>query len=304
MRRWLSLATGVGLLVALTGNLTAQTRARGTVPVAAQTAAPPPAQAPAAASQQVRWVAASGGVIPAGALAYGHDASGRQEFACRGAVANGSHIGRIASGISGCSIAIGGREVIIPTYEVLASASTLSPAATSGAAQVVSPASPGRDAARQTAATGRVGAVLEPPQVPQRPPDTPAQPDSIRRGFDDDGNPYYEVTLVDGSIRRTLNNGGVLIIRQDGTQQYYRPQYSPLNAPVPNPPALPDDATRGRNWVQRHNEELLAVIRTLVKNNDAEMQKFTAAETKSAGTDMFKQIWYRTTVASFLAGAR
>jgi hypothetical protein len=235
-------------------------------------------------------------------MAYGQDASGTQEFACRAAVVRGTHLGRIAAGMTGCSIAFGGREVIMPTYEVLASAaSAQAPAAASGG-QLGARAGVIAGRAGQMAQVGRIG-VAE-PQIPQRPPDTAAVPDSIRRGFDANGDPYYEVTLVDGSIRRTLSSGTVVIIKPDGTQQRYPPQVIRSQAIAPDPPQLPSDPARGRAWMDRHNSDLLLMIRKLVKNDEAEMQKFSAAEAKAVGTDLFKQIVYRTTVADFLAGAR
>src|SRR5262245_59640525 len=133
MRRWFSFGTGAGLIVILSGNLAAQGSRAGAV-AGAQAAKPVGAQAAAApSSHSVRWVAASGGVIPDGAMASGQDAGGTQEFACRAAVVRGTHLGRIAAGMTGCSIGFGGREVIMPTYEVLAvAASSQAAAATVG----------------------------------------------------------------------------------------------------------------------------------------------------------------------------
>jgi len=165
-----------------------------------------------------------------------------------------------------------------------------------------SPITRGRAATQAVRGTATVGQVS--PQGPPRPPDTPVIPSTIRRGFDADGNPYYEVTLVDGSIKRVLRSGTVIIIKPDGTEQTFPPQFAMSQAPTPDPPLLPTDPARGRAWVQRHNENLLDVIRTLVKNDVGEMQKFSAGEAKDAGTDIFKQIAYRTKIAGFLIGAQ
>src|SRR5437867_4010313 len=66
------------------------------------------------------WLEAAGGALPAGAIAYGREADGREQFACRGAYGGGTHLGKITAGFSGCNIGYGGREVTLPNYEVLA----------------------------------------------------------------------------------------------------------------------------------------------------------------------------------------
>src|SRR5690349_14950664 len=64
------------------------------------------------------WTGARGGQIPDGAVAYGREADGRDQFICRGAYQGGTHIGKIASGFGGCNIGYGGREITLSEYEV------------------------------------------------------------------------------------------------------------------------------------------------------------------------------------------
>ena len=59
------------------------------------------------------------------------------------------------------------------------------------------------------------------------------------RGFDDQGNPYVEDILPDGSKRR-IQRDGVTIIRPDGTSQYVPSQIIRSNVQPPTPPQLPE----------------------------------------------------------------
>jgi hypothetical protein len=138
------------------------------------------------------------------------------------------------------------------------------------------------------------------PQVPQTPP--PAAPGStVKRGFDENGDPYVQTTLPDGSIRREQRKG-ITVIKPDGTSQFYRPSYIMSNAQPPTPPELPSDPAQGRAWVSFHNEELKRLIGDLVANDESEMQKFGAAEAQAVGSDLFRQIEYRTRVIEALVG--
>ncbi len=142
-------------------------------------------------------------------------------------------------------------------------------------------------------------AVMTSPLV--RPPLTaPPAGGSAKRGFDENGQPYLEERLADGTIRRTQQNG-VTLIKPDGSKQFIPVQYTMSNAQQPTPPDLPTDPARGRSWVEQHNAALLNLIRALVNSDETEMTKFSAAESRNAGSDLFRQVEYRTRVLEILA---
>jgi hypothetical protein len=117
------------------------------------------------------------------------------------------------------------------------------------------------------------------------------------RGFDDQGSPYVEEILPDGTKRREQRSG-VTIIRPDGTTQFTPFMTTRSNAQPPTPPQLPDS---GLVWVNYHNKQLLDLISALVKGDTRQMDLFHAGENRSAGADPFKQIGYRMQVLDDLA---
>lgn len=229
-----------------------------------------------------RWVAATGGAIPPGAIAYGRESDGREQYACRGELAKGTHLGKIASGFAGCSVGYGGRELTLASYEVLAN-----PVA--------------RQAVAHNFALSRAALVAATPHAPSPSAAPAAAPvGKQRRGFDENGQPYLEQTLADGTIQRT-ERGQVTMIHPDGTKEVIRPNYIMANVQPPTPPELPSDASRGRVWVERHDQALNVLIRTLVGFDQGEIKKFEDGERKAVGDDLFARIAYRTTIAQFLA---
>jgi len=131
---------------------------------------------------------------------------------------------------------------------------------------------------------------------------TPAA-SAVTRGFDEDGEPYVDQHMPDGSIIRTQKKG-VTTIDPDGTQHFKPNTLQYHEAPPPTPPVLPTDPRQGRQWVERHNAALYDVISALVNRNQDEMKKFDQKEHDQAGDDLFQQIAYRTKIADFLAAAR
>lgn len=254
------------------------------------------AQEPSAA---LRWVAAADGAIPAGSVAYGREADGREQFACRGAHAGGTHLGKIAAGLGGCKIGFGGQELTLNEYEVLAQPrlrrASIAPGRVAAAARPSFPA--GSDSVTATVARHERVAPST-PSIPPMPPDV-----ATRRGFDENGQPYVDVRLPDGKIKRT-QRGRIITRQPDGSTSVVNLGHMLINAPLPTPPELPANAQNGRAWFEEHNRELLGVIRALVNSDDAEMKKFQAAESKKTGDKLFAQIAYRTEIVGLLAKDR
>jgi hypothetical protein len=164
----------------------------------------------------------------------------------------------------------------------------------------------GRDARLGAASGVRVGAAVatpqvQPPRLPGPPPPRPQSGSPSTRGFDENGAPYIEDVMPDGSRRRQMA-GGVAIIKPDGSVQgFYPNMFTAANAPRPTPPELPTDPARGLNWVNYHNEQLLSLISILVGGDTTQMDQFHQAENKAAGSDPFQQIQYRMQVLDVLA---
>jgi hypothetical protein len=132
------------------------------------------------------------------------------------------------------------------------------------------------------------------------PPPRPESGSASKRGFDEQGNPYIEDVLPDGSRRRQQDNG-VTVIRPDGTSQFFPNTVIRANVQPPTPPELPQDPARGLNWVNYHNQQLLDLISLLVNGDAAQMDQFHRGENKTAGSDPFQQIKYRMHTLEVLA---
>src|SRR6185369_5928680 len=139
-------------------------------------------------------------------------------------------------------------------------------------------------------------AVVRPPAIGTAPP-RPESGSASKRGFDDQGNPYIEDVLPDGSRRREQRNG-VTVIKPDGTSQFIPYSFTRANAPAPTPPQLPSS---DMGWVNYHNQQLLNLITTIVKGDTAQIDLFHQGENRSVGSDPFKQIGYRMQVLNDLA---
>src|SRR5207249_763354 len=149
----------------------------------------------------------------------------------------------------GCSVAYRGREVLLKSYEVLAHP----------------PRRVAIDSGQLAAMRNRAAVdATRLPRTPSLPPAVPPTPpdSSTTRGFDDRGQPYVDVRLPDGTIKRT-GQGGVTLIKPDGTTQFIPNSVARMNAPTPTPPSLPSDPAQGRAWVERHNDSLLDLISNL-----------------------------------------
>lgn len=68
-------------------------------------------------------------------------------------------------------------------------------------------------------------------------------------------------------------------------------------------PDLPADSSAQRQWLDEHNELLLNVIQVLVPNS-ADRQAIAAGERDKAGTNVYSQIVFRTSIIGFYASQR
>lgn len=66
---------------------------------------------------QLRWVPASNGVVPPGAVRGGFEPGNPALYICRAPYAGGLHPGKIVG--TSCNFGYGGLEVLASTYEVL-----------------------------------------------------------------------------------------------------------------------------------------------------------------------------------------
>jgi hypothetical protein len=240
-------------------------------------------QAQTRAAQSSPWAAAANGTIPTGAIAYGREGDGREQFVCRAAWEGGTHLGKIVSGFDGCNIGYGGREVTVPQYEVLTQQRVRRAEMAVG---VIAELLKGNG--------GEVGQVAAQPTALSKP--------EAERGFDTNGEPYVITRFPDGTVERRTPYGGIRT-KPDGTQEKI-PQLAYAHTPVGTPPELPSDPKQGRLWMQKHSTELRSMIRALVKSSESEMQKFDQAEQKAKYSDLYDEIAYRTQIATFLAKGR
>ena len=65
------------------------------------------------------WVSASGGAVPAGAIACGYESNGESLYAARSWYAGGLQLGKVRPTFKGAKIAYGGSEISVDNYEVL-----------------------------------------------------------------------------------------------------------------------------------------------------------------------------------------
>jgi hypothetical protein len=69
----------------------------------------------------LKWVSAKNGDVPAGAVVGGHEAAPGNEtlYVCRAENKGGVHNGKVRKAFGGCNISYAGKELKIPSYEVL-----------------------------------------------------------------------------------------------------------------------------------------------------------------------------------------
>jgi len=92
-------------------------------PAGAQTAAAAAAATPVPQTEvfvdDARWIPASRGVVPTGAIAHGREPDGRAQYICRTRSGSSVQLGKISQGSHGCVVVSRGRPVTAWNYEVL-----------------------------------------------------------------------------------------------------------------------------------------------------------------------------------------
>jgi hypothetical protein len=115
--------------------------------------------------------------------------------------------------------------------------------------------------------------------------------------------PYIEAAFADGSVRRLLPDGTLIVERPGQTAETCTRGFQQINSQAPTMPDLPADSSQTRRWLDYQNESLLDVIHVLVKNS-ADLQAFAGEEQKTAGTNVYSQIVFRTGIIGFYASKR
>ncbi len=64
-----------------------------------------------------RWVGASNGYVPPGAMVGGNESNGQPLYICRAGYRGGTHVGKVVG--NSCNFGFGGAEIAVPQYEVL-----------------------------------------------------------------------------------------------------------------------------------------------------------------------------------------
>jgi hypothetical protein len=127
---------------------------------------------------------------------------------------------------------------------------------------------------------------------------------SVSRGFDaETGDPWVESKFADGTVLR-MRYGGADLTTPDGVTQPCYYQRAMSGAIAPTPPELPADDSRGRAWMQMHSDNLLAIIRKQVNNDEAQMAIAARKEAEVTHGDLFKQIEFRTEIVNRFAAPR
>jgi hypothetical protein len=92
-------------------------------PAGAQTAAAAAAATPVPQTEvfvdDARWIPASRGAVPSGAIAHGREPDGRHQYICRTRSGTGVQLGKVSQGSRGCVVVSRGRPVTAWNYEVL-----------------------------------------------------------------------------------------------------------------------------------------------------------------------------------------
>jgi hypothetical protein len=124
-------------------------------------------------------------------------------------------------------------------------------------------------------------------------------------GFDEKlGEPYAETPRADGTVQREYSAGTQILRDGQQTEWIPRRRLQAISGQAPTPPQLPEDPRQGRHWLEAHNKALDDIIEHYLKDNASARKVLDAREAAVAGGDLFKQIEFRTHVASFYASGR
>jgi hypothetical protein len=106
-------------------------------------------------------------------------------------------------------------------------------------------------------------------------------------------------------VRAEFPNGEVRIVRPRETHIWYPNGSESVchvlsslmqETPAGSPPDLPADPMQGRRWMENQNMRLHELISLLARDDQTVLDAIDAEEQRIAGTDLFKQITFRTGV--------
>jgi hypothetical protein len=267
------------------------------------------------------WLTVGNGVIPSNAspIAVGQYPGGRSVYVCRGQTAQQVvAVGRVVQGSNVCVVVDGKRPAVLSNYDLL-----VAPVAPVAAAAAVAPRPPvlaaieGR--ALQPAPAGIRRIQLERARALQAAAAIPgglsancsqalsahhseaAQSAVPKFGkVDSQSGAYVEEHYSDGYTLYHFSSGTVVVSPSNARA------FCPLmvvysNVQYGTPPPLPADPRSGAGWVEHHNDQLLAIIRKQVANDEATVNAIKADESARTGGDLFRQTDYLTGIADFYA---
>jgi hypothetical protein len=251
------------------------------------------------------WSPPANGAMPRDVLVL-RSGGGPPEFVCQTSISGELAIGIASDGV--CRVGTAGNRVETREFNVLslnqrpgarlaaAIADSLAGEANGGA--VAGAGRGARGAAGDTTAQG----VIQPTTPEECTNELLAHPElgatEVRPGIEANGRPFVDAVFADGTVRH-VTRSGVTVNLPDGTSIECGRRFAAMGAQAPTPPALPEDPTQGRRWMQSHSDAVLAVIRSMT--SDEVVAALEAAAPQTARDDVFEQIAYRTGIAAFYA---
>jgi hypothetical protein len=117
---------------------------------------------------------------------------------------------------------------------------------------------------------------------------------NVTAGFD--AMPFVRAEFPNGEVRVVMPLE-TRIWHVDGTKWSCRAQTFALQeTPAGTPPDLPQDPMQGRRWLERHNSNLHDLISLFARGDENVLAAIDAEERRMAGSDLFKQMTFRTGV--------
>jgi len=258
------------------------------------------------------WLAVANGAIPASAnpLAVGQFPGGRGVYVCRGQTARQLvAVGRVVQGGNVCVVVDGKRPAVLRDFDLLVAPLAPRPPALAAIEARAWQPSPGsarriqleRARALKAAAAVAGGLPADCSQALSAHRSEAAQSAAPKFGrVDNQSGAYVEEHYSDGYTLYHFASGTTVVA--PGSARVFCPMmklYSEVQ--YGSPPPLPADPRSGAGWVQHHNDQLLAIIRKQVANDQGTVSAIQADEAAKTGGDLFRQTDYLTGIADFYA---